>query len=365
MKIIFDHQIFMQQKYGGISRYFVSIASELKKLKQNASIIAPIHQNKYLYESKNSIEISGKYFEKFPPKTSPIIATINNYIINKTIRNQNNILIHETYYSPSAIGRNVKRVITVYDMIHELFAKEMAPDDPTARNKKNALKRADHIICISESTKNDLIDILNISKDKISVTHLGVESNNSFKVEKLNYHRPYLLYVGNRAGYKNFKSLLETYVNSNTLKSDFDIVAFGGGAFTNEENTILKKYGIQDKIIHIAGNDKLLQSLYQSAHAFIYPSLYEGFGLPPLEAMANSCPVITSNTSSMPEVVGNAGCYFNPSDINSIDKAINDVVYNSKLRDKLISNGMIRLKEFTWEKCAQETLQVYKHVINE
>ncbi|WP_199104535.1 glycosyltransferase family 1 protein [Aquitalea sp. ASV11] len=126
-----------------------------------------------------------------------------------------------------------------------------------------------------------------------------------------------------------------------------------------------KKYGIQDKVIHISGNDNLLQSLYQSAHAFIYPSLYEGFGLPPLEAMANNCPVISSNTSSMPEVIGNAGYYFNPSDINSIDMAINEVVYNSELRDKLIANGMIRLKEFTWEKCAQKTLQVYKHVLNE
>ena len=145
---------------------------------------------------------------------------------------------------------------------------------------------------------------------------------------------------------------------------DFIIVAFGGGSFSSSEIQLLKTLGIQEgQIIHVSGDDAKLANYYYNASAFIFPSLYEGFGLRVLEAMSLDCPVISSNTSSMPEVIGDAAEYFDPKSEEQIVHAIENVVFSETRRKELIMKGRKRHKRFTWKKCADETFEVYKQLL--
>lgn len=275
-------------------------------------------------------------------------------------------IIHETYYSPYRLGpRKVKRILTIYDMIHEKFREDSKSWEQTKRFKAIAAKRADHVICISKSTRRDAIEYLDIDPNKTSIVYLGFGLNHGSKELKedneLSLDQPFILYVGNRNKYKNFIRLLKAYSHSSFLKSAYTIICFGGSRFSKEEIDAFRKYGIGcDKIRQVSGNDYLLYSLYKKARAFVYPSLCEGFGIPPLEAMSCSCPVVCSNTSSIPEVVGNAGEFFNPECSESIRLAIERVVASDDLRYDLVERGHERLKFFSWDRCAGETLKIYK-----
>ena len=152
--------------------------------------------------------------------------------------------------------------------------------------------------------------------------------------------KPYLLYVGKRDGYKNFSGLIKAVASSSLLMRDFDVITVGA-KFSKAEKNLISSLGFahnQVKRISYV-TDMQLAQFYSNAAAFIYPSLYEGFGLPPLEAMSAGCPVVCSNTSSMPEVVRNAGVYFNPLDIEEMRNAIEKVVFSEDLKNQLVTLG--------------------------
>jgi glycosyltransferase involved in cell wall biosynthesis len=361
MKITFDYQIFDLQEYGGISRYIYELSKELAKT-EDILIVSPVYKNQYLKNAPAHLKVFGCHIRAIPNLGR--VRSLLNFVISKIIaiwfRPDIN---HETYYANKSVAlRNTKSVITVYDMIHERFSDQFPSTDPTRIQKENAVKKADHIICISEQTKKDLIELLAIDASKVTVVYLGFSlSVKKSEIKKLDYSRPYLLYVGNRDGYKNFSSLLKAYADSPTLKTNFDLICFGGGVFTENELKHIKSLALASRSVRqVSGTDSVLAAHYQSASAFIYPSLYEGFGIPPLEAMSYGCPVICSNLSSIPEVVGDAAEFFNPYDSESIRMAIERVVDDSVRSDCLIARGQERLNYFSWEKCAKETLEVYK-----
>ena len=147
--------------------------------------------------------------------------------------------------------------------------------------------------------------------------------------------------------------------------SDINFICFGGGSFDEVETAMFRRMGFKEgQILQISGGDELLGSFYRGAKAFVCPSLYEGFGIPPLEAMANNCPVICSNTSSIPEVVGDAGKYFNPSDVGDMCRSIESVVYDESVMRGLKILGSDRLQNFSWKKCADQTLAIYKQLVS-
>ncbi|NQW93661.1 MAG: glycosyltransferase family 4 protein, partial [Polaromonas sp.] len=226
-----------------------------------------------------------------------------------------------------------------------------------------------HVICVSESTRRDAIDILGLSPEKITVVHHGfalmsIGGGKAVEISSQAIVRPFLLYVGHRGGYKNFLGLLEAYASSKALTGSFDLVCFGGGPLQADEVQAVHRLGLPEgKVLQLTGSDEILSSLYRTASAFIYPSLYEGFGIPPLEAMAHDCPVICSQTSSIPEVVGNAGEYFDPEDVESMRGAIERVMNSEALRNTLTLNGRERLKQFSWDRCAAETYDIYKKLL--
>ena len=204
---------------------------------------------------------------------------------------------------------------------------------------------------------------------KIKVVYHGnplPKSNEYLKYEdlakKYSINIPYIFYVGDRESYKNFSMLLDVYL---TMLSDrFDLVCFGGGKFSHKELKTIKNARFSRRIIHLSGTDYLLASLYKNAFCFVYPSLYEGFGIPLLEAMAMGCPIIASNTSSIPEVVGKASLLFDPTSKDSLINAIELLESNELKRRKLIDLGLEQEKKFSWDKTADETFNVYEYASN-
>lgn len=363
MKIAFDHQIFTMQSYGGISRYYAYLAEEMLAQGHIVDIHAGLHRNHYLSVLPENV-VYGRKLNKYPRKTGRFFNWTNHGLSQYQMMRSKPDIIHETYYSslPHLNTKSV-RVTTVYDMIHELYANQFSPRDKTTSWKKNTFDRVDHILSISESTKRDLIELFGIDEEKVSVVYLGVDPS-SFKSihDNIKYSdKPYLLYVGGRGTYKNFTGFIKSVAASSNLFKNFNVIAFGGGQFNFDELELISKLGFSsNQVKQLAGPDSLLAQLYTNAAAFVYPSLYEGFGLPPLEAMAAGCPVVSSNASSMPEVVRDAGMYFNPNEIEDMREAIEKVVFSESLKSQLISSGYENIKDFSWDKCAQETLDIYK-----
>jgi len=363
MKIVFDHQIFTYQSYGGISRYYTILADELLKQDQDVGVFAGFHKNNYVEDLPADV-VRGYKLAKYPPKTARIFQWLNHGISQAQMKLWQPDIIHETYYSLlSRLSTNAVRVTTAHDMIHELYSEQFLKRDRTTQWKKNTFSRVDHILSISHNTKKDLIELFDIPEDKISVVHHGVDLS-TFATQKLKIEttdKPYLLYVGSRGGYKNFAGFVKAFASSSQLKANFDIIAFGGGQFTSAEHFLIKQFDLDaTHVRQVSGDDQKLTQLYTNATAFVFPSLYEGFGLPPLEAMAAGCPVISSNTSSMPEVVRNAGEYFDPNNIESMRTAIEQVIFSEDLRRNLITAGYENIKNFSWQKCATETLGIYQ-----
>lgn len=367
MRIAFDDQTFTQQTYGGISRYFSRLAEALISRGHEAKIFAPLHINSYI-ESLPSQAVWGRRIDHYPYKTARFFTGLNHCFAGRAIARWHPQIVHETYFSKSgSASKGCPLVVTVYDMIHELFAAEFSTRVDTSGAKRAAVKRADHVICISENTKRDLVSILSVPEEKISVIHLACDpvlKRSEGYPEVAAAKRPYLLFVGARGGYKNFSRVLKAVSGSARLKVEFDLVAFGGGELSSAEKDVIQGLGFADsQIQHISGDDDALGRLYAQASAFIYPSIYEGFGIPPLEAMAYGCPVVSSNASSMPEVIGSAGAYFDPHDVEEIRHAIESVVFDASRTAMLVAAGRERVAQFSWGRCAEETVSVYQALV--
>ena len=366
IKIGYNYQTFTHQQYGGISRIFSEIAPLIDKSGDfDVKVYAGLYQNKYLSSSSN-MTVMGRQVS-YPSKGIRFFLTLNPFLAKIALELDKPDIVHETYYSAiNTVPKNSKTVITVLDMIHEKFSTSTG-DKAFSKVKADAIKRADGIVCISNNTKKDLVEILNIDPDKISVVYLSHTVDHNLLVDNSPIiSDPYILYVGLRGDmYKNFEKLLRAYASSKQLQESFKLVCFGPKLFSKRELDLIQELGISlNNVFYYSGSDSILANFYTYATAFIYPSLYEGFGIPPLEAMFFNCPVICSNASSIPEVVGDAGEYFDPYDIESMCAAIEKVVFSSTLRQDMMSRGKARIKLFSWDKCARETELVYKKVMS-
>jgi glycosyltransferase involved in cell wall biosynthesis len=363
-RIVYDHQGFLMQRVGGISRYFSELASQLSQNSAfDVSVIAPFHVNQHL-KSAQGCKVAGNYFPFRFSGANRIRRWGRRLGLQFLYWSKSKAdIVHETYYSVNPWGSARHRVLTVYDMIHEMFAEYFKHDPHTTIAKRAAVLRADHVICISESTRRDVIRLFGVDERKTSVVHLGLSLNTdkTVRAAKLASEKPYLLYVGSRGGHKNFTQLCRVFSSSSINKS-FDLVVFGGSALSASEVAELTRLGVDHCVHQFSGDDSLLASYYQGATAFVYPSLYEGFGIPPLEAMNFGCPVVCSNAGSIPEVVADAAVLFDPAREESMRVAIEDLLGNDGLRAELVQRGYERVQHFSWAKCAAETAAIYRQV---
>lgn len=235
------------------------------------------------------------------------------------------------------------------------------------------IKKSQKIIAVSESTKIDIIELLNCPPEKIAVIYNGYDRNLYFPLKSFTRkilteygYENYLLAVGPTYKHKNFINLLEAYKTlDERLKIKHPLLIAGGkNPYLDTIKTFIKENGLTNHV-HFLGYVplKMMPSLYREAQMLVFPSLYEGFGLPLLEAMACGCPVITSNTSSMPEVCADAALYFNPYNKEDLAEKINQLLHNDQLKANLIEKGLQQCKVFSWEKTANHYKKEINHII--
>lgn len=379
MKVLYDYQIFSSQKVGGISRYFYELINSSHEA-FSPCLAIKYHKNLYIEQVVKSIPypsktqylgkrsfpgrgILGRIMEQCWPSENPV------HVNQEYVRQQLSLLkpdiFHPTYYGDYYLDdlRGTPVILTIYDMIHEIFP-EYFRNDNTSILKKKLVSHAKHIIAISETTKNDIINIYGVSDEKISVVPLAHSLFNVDDVSvkfKAKLPQRYLLFVGRRGGYKNFQFFVTAI--SDLLKKEDDLcVICTGPTFRKSEIDFFEWLGITHKIFHNFVTDTELAFLYRNAAAFIFPSLYEGFGIPVLEAFSCDCPVLLSQSGSLPEIGGEAAIYFNPKSADEIRTATQRVVNDVQLRQTLVTKGRERLKFYSWADTVQKTTDVYKNV---
>ena len=364
MKVLFDHQIFVNQTFGGISRYFYELYKRFATSYDNESeISSKFTNNVYLKEEG----ITGFFPNQVFKGKQRAYNYINQLNTVSKLRKRKYDIFHPTYfdnYFLKYIG-DKPFVITFFDMIHERFAHkfvELANDKSVLENKYILAKSASRIIAISEATKRDMVEIMGIDPSKIDVVYLGSSFDASIASQKSFIEKPYLLFVGTRNIYKNFVFFLKS-IQSLIGSGEIILVCAGGGAFTDSEIKLIADLNLKGKVIHEGINDFKLASLYRHAEAFVFPSLYEGFGIPVLEAFACKCPCIISNVSSLPEIGGNAAAYFDPSDSLSILSSVTNIINDVKEQDRLRLAGENRLKLFSWNNTFEESLAIYNNIV--
>ncbi|MCP5108671.1 MAG: glycosyltransferase family 4 protein [bacterium] len=371
INILFDNQVFATQTYGGVSRLFYQL---IKNLVNNENVKTFLFHGFYInhFPLADLKEKLSYYFgKKIPrlPHTAKFIRVSNTFLFNRFKPRKKIDLFHPTDFSPAVWQWKQKPlVLTVYDMIPELFPYCFTDFKQRLEIRKRCIQRADGIITISKSTKNDLLKFYGVDEKKVTVVYPGapapVENGEENNVNNHKPKKPFILYVGTRKQeYKNFTNLLQAYTAVQTVNRRFDLVCFGGTPFTPEESAFISRSGCEGRVVRVSGDDSMLARFYADARAFVYPSLYEGFGLPPLEAMAYGCPVAAAETSSIPEVLGDAALYFDPHAPDAIASSLETILFDNDTAGKLVKKGTRQVEKYSWPKMAEETYGVYKEIL--
>ena len=372
MKVLYDHQIFNFARIGGVARYF----TELLRYNPLAELSLKYSDTIYLQDqcfSKYKILPENHVYDTFLPgfnfkgkgflrrSYSKLFKKNNLALSIHSLKKNKFDIFHPTYYEPYFLQhlKGKPFVLTVHDMIHELFPHFFLDDKDTIPYKSLLIPQADIIIAVSENTKKDILQFFpELKTEKIRVVYHGSsfqQINDSVKKER------FILFTGGRALHKNFTAFAEA-IAPLLAKHNFHLLC-AGHPFTHEEKLLLENLNIADRAVCNYVSDKKLVELYSKATVFVFPSLYEGFGIPILEAFACNCPAILSNTSSLPEIGGNAAVYFDPNSIEDMRHQIERVLISPSLQEEMMQKGKERFKLFSWKKCSEETMKVYKELL--
>lgn len=375
MRILFDHQVFSWQSYGGISRYFIEQMRELKALGQEVCLPKGFFsENVYLralpeFQRKSLSPFSFKG-KKFLQNALGRRASLRAICLTKPE------VFHPTYFDAYFLNtlrkKGIPFVVTVHDMIHEIYGHGsrsiFSLDAHVVENKRLLCEEADAVIAVSENTRTDLLRFCpEIEVSKIHVIHHGnslqAMSNVQYPMSNVQ-KRPYLLFVGQRKAYKNFSWMIEHLAELLCSEKDLQLVCVGGAAFDETEKEQLRRLGLMDKVHYLTvRSDAELAGWYSSASCFIFPSQYEGFGIPVLEAFACGCPTVLNRASSLPEVGGGAAAYFEEKEAGSLAAAVRRILEDGTFRKTLVERGLQRAEQFSWASSAAKHLAVYQSIV--
>lgn len=357
MKVLFDHQLFSYQRYGGASKYFAMMINSLPKNVWDTTTV--FSNNEYV----STLELF-KFHSFLPHKhfrgQGWFMNEINKPYTLYRLYKKDYDIFHQTHFDPyslNAIGD--KPMVTTF---HDINYLTLNPNPRGVKWQRKSLERADRIIAISEYTKKDLLKYYSVDENKISVIYHGIQKS----VVQLPLNRlvesPYILYVGSRDPHKNWKSLIKAFsLIKNRIKDIMLVCTFKN--FSNDELQFISDNSLDGSVIQMSVTELQLYQLYRDALCFVFPSLYEGFGMPILESWINGCPVALSNCSCFPEIAQTAAVYFDPNDIGDIADKVEKVIIDTDYRGNLVNQGYLRVKNFSWEKCAENHLKLYKSIL--
>ena len=362
MRIAVDHQVTSLQDAGGMSRYHYELARQLRGCEGVAMDLLLGGQSSVLPFAE--LEGGGVCVESWKSRLGPGYPR---YVMNAVwtatmapLRGRYE-LYHASYQRWEPAIRHRALVATHHDATQERFP-ELFRNAAAIRARKGRLyRRADLVICVSESAQQDLMEIYGVEKARTRLVHHGVtpvvETAGEFRDGD---PRPYVLYVGSRSAYKNFLALVEAFGSTDSALA-MRLVVAGGGAWRDTERAAIAEHGLEDRVVLMPRVDEArLAALYRGAALLVYPSLYEGFGLPPLEAMSAGCPVLVSRTSSLPEICGDAVYYFDPATKGALEQELQRLLGDAALRVAKVAAGHARVGRYTWESAATGTLAVYR-----
>ena len=369
MKLLFDTQIFDWQINGGISRYFMELITRLDVDEDLEVIFNCKHSyNTYIQNTKwlkTSPKLTNVDFKGKLGLVKIANQLVNRQFSNRYLINAKQDLFHPTYYDPYFLKKiGIKPfVLTVYDLTIENYFDGSALTKKVLAWKKELINKASHIIAISENTKNDIVSFYNVAPSKITTIYLAggfdAISRNDMTTISPPVKKNYLLFVGSRSKYKNFTGFLPE-VAPLLNKYDLDLVITGGGQLTQTEIALLKSLNVHDRTttFNYISDDRLIQ-LYKNAMVFIFPSLYEGFGIPVLEAMQCECPALLSNNSSLAEVGQTAAQYFDPLIKGDLKICLEKLILDETLRGQMKADGLLQAQKFSWDITAAKHAEVY------
>jgi len=366
MKIFYDHQIFSLQDAGGASRYFYELVHHLPRNKVCIDLLQGLHNSVYPFQGVAGVGVRVSGTRTF--LAPGVVRYVANDIFSNAIalwRGRFDIY-HSTLYRALPLVSRRRLVATHHDCIHEIYPQLFRNAKAVIENKRRLYASADAIICVSESSRRDLLRFYPIDERR---THVIYHGFSAFQADAIDDGRvpgtPYVLYVGARGTYKNFVALLEAFAKSG-VASTFELLAVGGGGFTPLELDKIESLGLKKKVrvIPLASEEVLAQA-YRRATILVYPSLYEGFGFPPLEAMSLGCPVLTANSSSMPEVCDNAAFYFDADDPTSLTTMLQRLLSSPQDLIAVRKRGYDQVSLYRWEDTAAKTFTTYRQVLGE
>jgi glycosyltransferase involved in cell wall biosynthesis len=370
VRITFDHQAFSLQRTGGITRYFYELINGLSNLAADVQITALLGFSTSVWPLADALRGSGSMIRL---GSQLFQSTRTTYAINELISSvvalglKRADIYHSTLYRFLPSIRAKRKVATNHDCIHELYPELFPNHEHVTAMKRRMFAEADLIFCVSEASRGDMQKLYSIEDAKIRVVHHGVaplqrNESGQKRLEKL-VQRPFVLFVGHRGLYKNFTGLLNAFASIGA-SHDFDLLTVGGGAPTEAEQRLATSLQLGDAVkwLPIADTSALAEA-YSSAALFVYPSLYEGFGMPPLEAMLAGCPTLVASNPATREVLKDSSTLFDPYDAQDFAEKLAHLLKDDSDRLKNITKGAELASSYTWEKAIQKTLAGYQAIL--
>lgn len=360
-RIAIDPQIFHLQHHGGVSRYFAELALELEK-RPDVSLVLPFRRSR-------SVHLAHAFPGRFAtiPEHSRLSPGHLAVLDPPRLRRRGGVdLVHHSWYRLQSLKtyRGGRRVCTVHDMIPEKFPEIYAHRDPHS-GKREHVEAADAIACNSESTRADLLRHWGPIDKPIHVTPLAVADTFFEPGEDVTPPaRPYVLFVGRRDEYKNFRALSAAFEILASRHHDLHLVCVGGGPLRPDEIEPLERRGIADRVHQVDVAEADLRAYYRAAACFVFPSIYEGFGLPVLEAFASGTPVVVADTPSLVEVAGGRAEVASPHEPEDLAAAVERLLrLDRDERGAMVDAARSRAREFTWRRTADATTDLYRTVL--
>lgn len=360
-KVLIDHQKFSTQKYGGISRYFANIIQGIKRTDTVDYQLGVVHAKNH-YIQNEPLPVKGSLSDLVLNRNERYDYRLNELYCKRLLGKGDFDVFHPTYYDPYYFQKLKKPlVITIHDMTYERLPEYFWAMDPLTRQKRENIQRADAIITISETTRKDMLSFFDVDPKKVSIIYHGIDIDSPLVTQPVvDLPEQYILFVGDRSGYKNFYLFLNAVSKLATRFPDLHVVLAGGGKLEVADQEFIQRLKLTDRVRHIGATDEQLTYLYQNAQLFVYPSLYEGFGLPILEAFKARCPMLLSDTDCFREVAADAAVFFEPTNLDDLVDTLTSTLTNPTIKASLVEKGIKRLKDFTLQKSIDQTLNVYK-----
>ncbi|TGE29289.1 glycosyltransferase family 4 protein [Hymenobacter metallicola] len=359
MKILYDHQAFTVQDVGGVSRYYRALLDHASP-DVHSHVPVVVSNNVYLQDRRHTNHSAFFPGQSFRGRFS-FMWKLNRLACRRALRRGSYDVFHPTLIDDPYFMHEVEdkpMVITIHDLIPVLFTEQYPQTDVALIGR--IAQRANQIIAVSEHTRTDILRLLPVSPERVTVVPHGYTPS---PPPRTLLPEGYLLYVGTRSGYKNFDCLLQALaqlVRRPGLQAQ-RLVCAGGGRATEAEQDRLQELGLTQHVQFMGlVQEAELAGLYRGAAAFVFPSLYEGFGFPILEAFAQKCPVVLSNASCFPETAQDAALYFDPHQPADLAQQLHLLLLEPALRRQLQQLGTLRLADFTWAQTATRTRAVYR-----